>query len=273
MTTTSPQLFEIDGELGPIRGDIYRDGSAKDTVVICHGFKGFARWGFFPHLARKISAAGLNAIAFDFSGSGIGADRENTTEERRFTDNTFSAELKDLDRVIAHAQSERLIEKKFGLFGHSRGGGVAILHAGSDKDVGALVTWASISHVKRWNAVESGRWRREGFAEITNSRTGQVLKLGTALLDDVETNADGSLDIGTAASKITAPWLILHGASDETVEQGEAKRLHGASAHSKLRIIPGNHGFEAKHPLTEVSASLEQATAETVLFFTANLAR
>lgn len=271
MTATLPEVFEIDGELGPIRGDVFRDTDAKGAVVICHGFKGFARWGFFPHLARKIAAAGLNAITFDFSGSGIGADRETTTEEKRFTINTFSAELKDLDRVVAYARSEKLVDGKFGLFGHSRGGGVAILRAGSDPDVGALVTWASISQVRRWNAEESARWRREKFTEITNSRTGQVLKLGTELLDDVEANESGALDIEAAASRITAPWLIVHGASDETVEQGEAKRLHAASAHSKLRIIPGNHGFDAKHPLMEVPETLGQATAETVLFFSANL--
>jgi len=271
MTTTSPETFEIAGQLGPVRADIFRDTNAKGTVIICHGFKGFARWGFFPHLSRKIAAAGLNAISFDFSGSGLGADRENTTEEKRFTDNTFTAELKDLDAVIAYARAEKLIEGKFGLFGHSRGGGVAILRAGSDPDVGALVTWASISHVRRWGKEEADRWRRQGFAEITNSRTGQVLKLGTALLDDVEANAGGSLDIEAAAGKITAPWLILHGASDETVDQDEARRLHAASAHSKLRIIPGNHGFDAKHPLLEIPATLAQATAETVQFFSANL--
>jgi dienelactone hydrolase len=271
MTTTSPETFEIAGELGPVRGDIFRDTDAKGTVIICHGFKGFARWGFFPHLSRKLAAAGLNAVSFDFSGSGIGADRESTSEAKRFSDNTFTAEQKDLDGVIAYAREEKLIEGKFGLFGHSRGGGAAILRAGSDPEVGALVTWASISHVRRWGSEESERWRREGFAEITNSRTGQVLKLGTALLDDVETNAEGSLDIEAAASRISAPWLILHGASDETVDQGEARRLHAASAHSKLRIIPGNHGFDAKHPLLEIPPTLEQATAETVQFFSANL--
>lgn len=271
MKPIAPEPFEIGGTVGPIRGEVFRAPDARRTVVVCHGFKGFAHWGFFPHLARSIAAEGMNAITFDFSGSGIGPDRESTTEEARFTENTFSAELEDLDRVIAHARSGRIIAGKFGLFGHSRGGGVAILHAGSDPDVGALVTWASVSHVKRWGESESERWRRQGFAEVTNSRTGQVLKLGTALLDDVEANAGGSLDIEAAASRITAPWLILHGASDETVDQGEANRLHAASAHSRLRIVPGNHGFDGKHPLTEIPASLAQATAETVSFFAASL--
>src|SRR5438046_491435 len=134
--------FEIDGTLGPIRGEVFRAHNPEGTVVICHGFKGFAHWGFFPHLARELRNAGLNAITFDFSGSGIGADRENVTEEKKFTENTFSAELADLERVIVAMRAGGWITGKYGLFGHSRGGGIAILRAGSNADVGALVTWA-----------------------------------------------------------------------------------------------------------------------------------
>jgi uncharacterized protein len=271
MTTTLPETFEIAGELGPIRGDIYRDTAAREGVIICHGFKGFARWGFFPFLARRIAAAGMNAIAFDFSGSGMGEDRETATQEDLFTKNNFSAELKDLDSVITFARKKQLLGERHGLFGHSRGGGVAILRAATDPDVGALVTWASVAHVKRWDKAEADAWRQRGYTEIANSRTGQVMKLGTALLDDVEANERGSLDIEAAAKKITAPWLIFHGAADETVDQDEAKRLHEWSGHSKLNILPSNHAFEARHPLLEVSPSLEEATAETVLFFSANL--
>jgi dienelactone hydrolase len=263
--------FEIDGTLGPIRGEVFRAHNPEGTVVICHGFKGFAHWGFFPHLAREIRNAGLNAITFDFSGSGMGADRENATEENRFTDNTFSAELADLDRVIVAMRAGGWITGKYGLFGHSRGGGIAILRAGLDADVGALVTWASISTVRRWDDAEAKAWRARGFTEIENSRTRQVFKLGTALLDDVDKNASGKLDIEAAASRVKAPWLILHGKADETVLPAEGERLHAAAKGSTLRVIEGNHGFDAKHPLTEVPPNLVNAVSQTVSFFQTNL--
>ena len=247
------ERFEVDGTIGPIRGEAYRARNPEGAVVICHGFKGFAHWGFFPHLARELQHARMNAITFDFSGSGMGADRENATEEERFTNNSFSAELNDLDKVIATAREEGWITGKFGMFGHSRGGGIAILHAASDERVGALVTWASISHVRRWSDIEAKAWRKQGFTEIANSRTGQVFKLGTKLLDDVEANADGKLDVKAAAAKVRASWLILHGMNDETVLPAEAESLHVASKSvSTLRIIEGNHGFDARHPFTEV---------------------
>src|SRR6476620_729541 len=70
-----------------VRGEAYHptagegtQGEAPATVVICHGFKGFAHWAFFPYLARTIAEYGLTAITCDFSGSGIGADRESFTQ-------------------------------------------------------------------------------------------------------------------------------------------------------------------------------------------------
>ncbi|MDQ6718716.1 MAG: alpha/beta hydrolase [Gemmatimonadota bacterium] len=268
------EWFEVEGAMGPIRGEVFRAHNAAGTVIICHGFKGFAHWGFFPHLAREIRSAGLNAITFDFSGSGMGADRESATEEERFNNNTFSAEVSDLDKVIATARAEGWLEGKFGLFGHSRGGGVAILHAGADENVGALVTWNSISHVNRWGAAEEKVWRDRGYAEIANSRTGQVFKLGTALLDDVASNARGSLDVQAAASRVKAPWLILHGKSDETVPPAEAESLATASkGKATLRLIEGNHGFDGKHPLVEVPSNLAHAVQETVSFFSEKLGK
>lgn len=264
--------FEIDGVVGPIRGEVVRARNPEGAVVICHGFKGFAHWGFFPHLARKIADAGLNAVTFDFSGSGIGADRETGSEAEKFERNTVSAELADLDRVIASARAQGVIGgEKFGLFGHSRGGGIAILHAGSDQSVGALVTWNSISFVKRWTEEDAKAWRVRGYSEIANTRTGQVYRMGTALLDDVESNSE-KLDIEAAASRIKAPWLILHGKADETVPPAEAERLGAASkGNATLRLVEGNHGFDAKHPLVDVPPNLASAVSETVSFFTQHL--
>jgi len=111
-----------------IRGEAYHpngasaDESSPGTVVICHGFKGFAHWAFFPYLAAAIADHGMRAITFDFSGSGVGPDRENFTVLEEFTANTFTQELDDLAEVIAESRRRGWIDRQFGLFGHSRGG-------------------------------------------------------------------------------------------------------------------------------------------------------
>jgi len=133
------------------------------------------------------------------------------------------------------------------------------------------VTWASISYPNRWSKEDVITWRRQGYAEVTNSRTGQIMRLETDLLDDVEMHGQTKLNIEAAAAKIKVPWLIVHGTGDETVPSSEAEKLHALSPVSTLRLIKGaNHGFDAKHPLNEVPPVLEKVVLETVKFFVRN---
>jgi alpha-beta hydrolase superfamily lysophospholipase len=277
MTSASvvrPEMFEIPCRDGlSIRGEVYPAESALGSVVICHGFKGFAHWAFFPYLARTLAQDGLTAITFDFSGSGIGADRESFTQAEAFAGNTFSRELEDLELVEDYARRKKWINGKFGMFGHSRGGGVAILFAAAEgSNVNSLVTWAAISYPNRWSPEDTLTWRKRGYAEITNSRTGQVMRLGTELLDDVELYGKTKLNIQGAAGKIKVPWLIVHGTGDETVDSSEAEHLHSLSKGiSTLRLIErANHGFDATHPLGEVPPVLEKVVLEAAKFFVRN---
>jgi alpha-beta hydrolase superfamily lysophospholipase len=273
-TVIKPEAFDIPCKDGLfIRGEVYLAENALGSVIICHGFKGFAHWAFFPYLARTLAQDGLTAITFDFSGSGVGADRESFSEAEAFAGNTFSRELDDLELIEEFARRRNWITGKYGLFGHSRGGGVAILFAASEAaNVSSLVTWAAISYPNRWSPEDVLTWRKRGYAEITNSRTGQVMRLGTDLLDDVELNGKSKLNIAAAAGKVKAPWLIIHGTGDETVPSSEAEHLHSQSkGMSTLRLIEGaNHGFSAVHPLGEVPAVLEKVVLETAKFFVRN---
>jgi len=256
-----------------IRGEVYPAVPAIGSVVICHGFKGFAHWAFFPYLAQRLAGDGLTAITFDFSGSGIGSDRESFTQPEAFAGNTFSRDLEDLELLEELARRKKWIQGKFGLFGHSRGGGMAILNAAHDGSmVNSLVTWAAISYPSRWTPEDVLAWRKRGYAEITNSRTGQVMKMGTGLLDDVELHGKTRVNIEAAAKKIRVPWLIIHGTRDETVPSSEAEHLHSLSSGvSTLRLIEdAGHTFDAKHPLAEVPQVLEKVVLETVKFFVRN---
>jgi alpha-beta hydrolase superfamily lysophospholipase len=281
--------FEVPGAAGrPIRGDIrYAAADASHAhpapagVVMCHGFKGFARWGFVPYLADRVAAAGLSVVTFDFSGSGVGADREHFTEPAAFADNTFARERYDLDVVIDTARSRGWIgdgNGSLGLFGFSRGGGVAILRAASDTPpkAGALVTWSSIAYVDRWTTEEHNAWRTRGHREVPNTRTGEVFRVGTAFLDEIETNGASELDLLSAAGRISEraiPWLIVHGEADETIGVHEGRQLHTASRdRAELAVIEhASHTYNAKHGMTEPTPELAIAADRTVRFLRANL--
>lgn len=270
MATPSLTKHTLNGALGPILVDVLAAGrdSPRPAVVIAHGFKGFKDWGMFPVLAARLARAGHTAVSFNMSGSGVD-DRGEGAWPERFGHNTFSAELADLATVIDALIAGQLGVARptaLGLVGHSRGGGIAILQAGRDERVRALATWAAISHVDRYPGQEAD-WRARGHIVIENSRTKEQLPLYTDLLDDIERNRGGSLDIRAAAARITAPWLIIHGTADPTVPSAEAEALAKASGSpsTKLLLVEGaGHTFGATHPLGALTSELGQVIDRTV---------
>ncbi len=255
---------------GVVRGEARIPDDARGTVLCCHGFKGFARWGFFPLLAERLDERGFIAITYDGSGNGIGVDRESFTERDAFFANTYAREQADLDGVIAAAQGRGwlLDDGGFALVGHSRGGATALLHAARpDARVRALVTWAAIGDVRRWTAEQRRDWRARGWLDVPNTRTGEVLRLGTAQLDEIEVEGGASLDLIAAAGRLTIPWLIAHGADDETVSPDDGERLAAAAPHATHHVVPrAGHTFGATHPLDGVPAPLADVLGRTLDF-------
>ena len=260
-----------------VRGDALLPSGAGQGVILCHGFKGFARWAFLPHLAERLAALRLAVVSFDFSGSGVGPDRETFTELDAFAENTYARELADLAAVERAAVERGWVRDGYGLFGHSRGGGVAVLHAGGvpgrTPAVGALVTWAAIAAVGRWSAAEVARWRAVGQHPVPNSRTGQVLQLNLTALDEAERLRGGALDVQAAAARVRAPWLLVHGTEDETVAAADAHALHAASGgRAELLLVPGaSHTFGARHPMGAPPPAADEVVRATTAFFVRQL--
>lgn len=273
--------FEIFGANGrPVRGDLYRVEAAKNGVVICHGFKGFARWGAWPVLAAALNERGLNAIAFDFSGSGVGADRENFTELDDFAANTYRREIEDLDAVVKHATTQGWTSRDCGLFGHSRGGATAIFYASDSDRICCLTTWASIATIERWSEDQIRDWHQRGYIEVVNSRTGQVLRIERSALEECVRESRYGLDVERAAERVRAQWLIVHGSADDVVPVADAHCLAEANSRgdhgmvAEVRIVEGaNHVFGATHPLATIPDELEQLIAVTADFFRDHLQR
>jgi len=226
-------------------------------------------------LADRLARAGFTAVTFNLSGSGVDDAGEFSLPDR-FGHNTFSAELRDLGQVTDTLMSGELgvpIPSSLGLIGHSRGGGIAILKTAEDTRVRALVTWAAISSVQRWPEEKRAGWRSSGRTEIQNARTGQVLPLYTDVLDDIELNAE-ALDIEAAAGRVRVPWLIVHGAADESVSYAEAQVLKAASRRKKTRLLTverGGHTFGATHPWQLATPELETVFNESVEWLATHL--
>ena len=276
MATPTISSHVLRGALGEIFVDVRAGGreSARPAVVIIHGFKGFKDWGFFPPLAERLARAGLTAVTFNMSGSGVDASGQSVLPDC-FARDTYSAQLADLGTVLESLARGDLGVRPpatLGLVGHSRGGGVAILRAAGDQRVRALVTWAAISVADRWSREVKHAWRERGTMDVANARTGQVIPVTTAILDDLDSHAS-ELDIAAAARRVTAPWLIIHGVEDESVPFAESQRLLEASS-GRARVLPvekSGHTFGAAHPWRPPVPAAERVFGETVAFLSAAL--
>jgi uncharacterized protein len=253
----------------PIRGDlrIPSEREPESAVVVCHGFKGFKDWGFFPALSQALAARGHAVLTFNFSHSGIGPDGVDFSDLPRFADNTHTRNVEEIHLVLdalSEGQLLRTPPRRVGLFGHSRGGGEAILAAAKDPRVNALVTWSAIASVERWSDEQIAAWERGETVVIPNARTGEAMPINPSYWEDLTMNRR-RLEITRAAQGVSAPWLIVHGEEDETVAVEDAHQLHGATeGRAELLLIgEAGHTFGATHPLDEIAPPLRIAMDAT----------
>ena len=281
MPETERTAFQIEPRPGAvIRGDVRRssstDGADGRAVVVCHGFKGFKDWGFFPFAASWLATElACPVVTFNFSGSGVGEDLENFTDPEAFGRNTFSLELADLDAVLGGLAAGRLGEadlapaRRIGVLGHSRGGIAAIL-SGERAPVRAVVTWAAIASVERYAKVFDGLPPDEPHL-VRNARTGDVLPLHRDVLHDIRAHpARFDLDASLARSEV--PLLVLHGAADESVPIEEGRTLGGIGPRTRFEAIEGaGHTFEVGHPFEGPSTELLETLRRTRGHFATHL--
>jgi uncharacterized protein len=275
VATAKKTAFRLTGaDGGPLRGELRSAGGPRPTVVICHGFKGFKDWGFFPVVAERLARAGFAAVTFNFTGSGVGADGDLFDEAARFGHATCSGHLRDLEIVLAALAAGRLggNATAVGVLGHSLGGGVAVLGTSAHPEIGALVTWAATAHFGRlWPDAQRREWRRSGAVDVVNQRTGVVLPLYTDMLDDLEQHAD-RLEVTRAATGIRAPWLIVHGSADETVPEADARELWTVAPRAHLLLVSdAGHTFGVQHPWSGSTRAFDQVLEATVDWFAKHL--
>lgn len=283
---TGPTPFTLDPPTGRrLEGfvDLPDAPGERPTVVVCHGFKGFMEWGFFPHLAELLAQRGFTAVRFNFSGGGIRPGEDRVSDPAAFRAATLSRDQEDLAAVLEAVGREvvpgRVDRERLGVFGHSRGGGTAILaasHPPWQNRLRALVTWASVATFGRWSDEEKRRWREQGELPVTNARTGQELPVGVEVLEDLEANR-AALDVAAGAGRVEAPWLIVHGEEDESVPAREGRQLLDAAGGAEpgrrelLTVPEAGHTLGAVHPFAGPTPQLTQALNATQAWFRRHL--
>jgi len=264
----------------PIRGDLRapRGPSPETAVVICHGFKGFRKWAFFPYLARFLASRGHAVITFDFTRNGVGDDGVDFSALGRFAENTHSQNVDEIRMVLEAAFDGSLFPRapsSVALLGHSRGGAEALIAASEDRRVSALTTWAAIASIEnRWSSEQIAAWERGETVHILNARTRQDMPIGPGYWLDVQRARD-RLDVLGSAHRLEQPWLIVHAEADETVTVADARTLFAAAGtNAELCIVEGgSHTFGATHPFSGPTPELSIAMDSTADWLDEHLPR
>ena len=180
------------------------EANSKRIVVLGHGVTGNKDRPFVVALANGLAAAGIPALRFSFSGNG--------DSEGEFIDSTISKEVDDLGVVI-----DALSDYSVCYIGHSMGGAVGVLRASQDSRITLLVSLAGMVHTNTFAETE--------FGDVTPDEGFMWDKpdcpLSSAYMDDMA-RIGSVVDF---ASRITVPWLLLHGAEDDVVPIGESRQI------------------------------------------------
>ncbi len=119
----------------------------KSLVILCHGFTGqkVESGRLFVQTARALQKAGLNALRFDFGGSG-----DSSGDFHKMTPNT---QIRDALDVLAWAQRRY---RKVAFLGLSFGGGTSICASyQARRKPDALLTWSSVPGFIWWRHEDS----------------------------------------------------------------------------------------------------------------------
>ena len=235
-----------------------KNRTKKPIVIFSHGFKGFKDWGHFNKVAQMFAEAGFVFIKFNFSHNGTTIENPVDFKDlEAFGNNNYSIELDDLERVIDWALDcdelkNDVDSSQLNLMGHSRGGGITILKACEDARVKKIVTWAAVADfVNPIKSYDLEGWKENGVLYVSNTRTNQEMPLYYQLFENTMANTD-RLDIINNLSRLSIPFLIVHGTSDEAVPIKNAKRLLENCDSAQLLLIDNaGHTFGVKHPFND----------------------
>lgn len=246
--------------------------SNAPCLILVHGFKGFKDWGFFPFTAAHFADKGYFVISFNFSHNGISGKNFDQFDINSFANNTVSLEISELVQIIKAYKNGFFgdnVNGSVGLIGHSRGGGVAILSSHIQK-VDVYVVWASVARFDRYTDRQKAEWRKQGFFEVLNSRTNQMLRMNVDLLEDIENNKSSSLNIENAVKNLNRPMLLIHGTEDLTVPIAEGEQIYSWSDKSITRlekITASGHTFDVVHPFDGSNKKFNVVLSKTEEFF------
>lgn len=250
--TKTVSAFECKREDLTIRGTVYRpEGDNLPVAIISHGFGGNQEMSF--SYADVLSDMGYVAFAYDFCGGsfpGTGKSDGETTEMSALT------EVKDLEAVIAYAQSLDYTSDELLLMGCSQGGFVSAMvsakHPGLVSKAVLFFPAFCIPDDARKGQMLAAKFDPKNPDDVIDCG---IIKLGKCYPLDVM-----EMDYIEEIKAYEGPVLIVHGTADAIVNVDYSIKAEKEYKNCKLVIIEnGDHGFNVDHEKIAVTALKEFA--------------
>ena len=108
-------------------------------VIASHGLLSSKDSEKYIALGNRLSQEGIAMLRFDFRGIG--------ESEGRMQDDTIRRRIVDLGSAIDFIRTRQDLRNRIGLLGSSLGGYVSLIRASMDKEIRAVVIWATPFHL------------------------------------------------------------------------------------------------------------------------------
>ena len=254
--------------------DISLPKEPKAMVIFAHGYKGYKDWGPWNQVQDFFVKQNYGFIKFNFShNGGTAEDSIDFPDLDAFGQNNYCKELFDLDKITLLTESilkERELNIPIFLIGHSRGGGMVIIHGSADKRINKVVSWAGISNIEARFPLddELDDWRTSGMRYVQNGRTKQLMPHHYSMYENYLDNKE-KLNIQLACENMRKPFVQIHGDMDLAVSISEGL-LIAKWTETNIEIIKGaGHTFETKHPWDSnvLPEDMQVVLDKTLMFF------
>ncbi|MFM7180209.1 MAG: alpha/beta hydrolase [Verrucomicrobiales bacterium] len=203
-------------------------GEVKENtiVIIAHGLTGNLDRPQLAALADGLSERGWPCLRISYPGNG--------NSEGNFGDCTITKEANDLTDLLDLLPANCRIAYA----GHSMGGAVGAMAAARDARIQTLVSLAGMVHTAAFYEREFGSlvpdrdclWEEEQFP------------LSAAFANDLRSMGD----VLASATRVTVPWLFLHGAEDDLVPVQDSRDAYAVAPGPKkiVEIPDAGHSFD-----------------------------
>ena len=191
---------------------------SRACVIASHGLLSSKNSEKYIALGERLSREGFAMLRFDFRGIG--------ESEGRIEDDTVSRRVVDLSSAINFVKSRNSLGNRIGLVGSSLGGYISLIKASMDKEIRAIVIWATPFHLDDLKSNKGA----EGYSLPAE-----------AFFKDLPKHR-----LLPLLSKVSN-CMVIHGENDELVPVGQAWEIfHSLGGPKEIHIIEG-----ADHRLTD----------------------